>query len=98
MPCAAGNVAPHTFSIGQTKNGQPFVIEQVAHRGVLGHDGVDGRLGGLDEHAQALGGVAKVLAIVQRLQRQPNAQVTAIAFKHPTLPPTTLCSTLSPLP
>ena len=58
-------------------------MKQVAHGGVFGDDGVYRRLGCLDEHAQTQRGVAKIFAIVQRLHRQANTQVAAVAFKHP---------------
>ena len=41
------------------------MVEQMAHGDVLGNDGINRCLRGLDEYAQSLWGMAKVLTIVQ---------------------------------
>ena len=61
---------------------QPAVAHELAHDLVAGHHRVDRRAGCLDEDAQAQRRVAQRMAVVQRLHRQPDAQVAAIAIEH----------------
>ena len=61
---------------------QPLVLNQLPDDCMLSHDAVYRRFGRFNKHAQAQGRVLPGFAIVQRLHRQANAQITAIAFKH----------------
>ena len=68
------------------KQVQPAVAHQVAHDFVACHHAVDGRARRFDEDAQAQRRVAQRAAVVQRLHRQPDAQIAAVALEHAQVP------------
>ena len=77
---------------------EPSVEHEVAHDWLGGDHCVDRGAWCLDEYRQAERAVAQGLTVVERLDRQPDAQIATVALERPNVASETLWSTLLPLP
>ena len=82
FPACRRDAAKDPAVFANTEQVQPPIVHQMAHGFVTRDHALDGRLRGLDENAEAQRFVHRAFAIMQRLQRQSNPQVAAVALEH----------------